>query len=218
MQDNYSCLTSSSVHDLFLEWLTSTTLWNFVDRQEQGYGSWCCKESGRGMTKCIIWDEVTDKNLQTEVQDTTKAAVLEGDSECTNIVAFSIYDTKPVDFLSACTSLQWEKQRNSFVQVQGWIIHSLFLAIPYSIRCKTINFLSLIASIMVRSKLKDIRWWKEIQAMLINTKKLTTALLICIKAYWKQLNLLLCLILDSLSYHLHFVLESPFFTLLFVKQ
>jgi hypothetical protein len=46
------------------------------------------KKSGRGLPKCIIQDEVTNKNLQAEVRGTTKAAVLEGDNECPNIVAF----------------------------------------------------------------------------------------------------------------------------------
>ena len=38
----------------------------------------------------------------------TKAAVLEGGVECTDIVAFSVYDTKPVHFLSmAAEKLAW---------------------------------------------------------------------------------------------------------------
>jgi len=37
-----------------------------------------------------------------------KAAVLEGDADCPSLVAFSIYDMKPVHFLSmACTSIKW---------------------------------------------------------------------------------------------------------------
>jgi len=40
------------------------------------------RKSGRGLPKCIIQDEVTNKNLQAEVRGTTKAAVLEGDNEC----------------------------------------------------------------------------------------------------------------------------------------
>ncbi len=38
----------------------------------------------------------------------TKAAVLEGDKECPNLVTFSVHDTKPVHFLSmSCTELKW---------------------------------------------------------------------------------------------------------------
>jgi len=42
------------------------------------------------------------------VRGLTKAAVLEGDKLCPNLVAFSVYNTKPVHFLSmSCTSLKW---------------------------------------------------------------------------------------------------------------
>ena len=46
----------------------------------------------------------------------TKAAVLKGDPECLNLVTFSVYDTKPVHFLSMpCTNLKWrEKERCVF--------------------------------------------------------------------------------------------------------
>jgi hypothetical protein len=74
------------------------------------------RKSGRGLPKCIIQDEVINKNLQAEVRGTTKAAVLEGDNECPNIVAFSVFDTKPVNVLStACTSLQWKEKTKKYL-------------------------------------------------------------------------------------------------------
>ena len=87
------------------------------------------RKSGRGLPKCIIQDEVTNKNLQAEVRGTTKAAVLEGDNECPNIVAFSVFDTKPVNVLStACTSLQWkEKTKKVFDKDAGIKILLKFL-------------------------------------------------------------------------------------------
>ena len=47
------------------------------------------------------------------VRGTLKAAVLKGDSDCPDLVPCSVYDTKPVNFLSMCTdSIQWvEKKR-----------------------------------------------------------------------------------------------------------
>jgi hypothetical protein len=63
------------------------------------------------------------------VRGTTKAAVLEGDSECPDIVAFSVYDTKHVNFLStACTSLhRREKTKKVFDKNAGINIMMRFL-------------------------------------------------------------------------------------------
>ena len=46
-------------------------------------------------------------------QGTVKAAILENDPECPNLIAASVYDTKPVHFLSmALESSEWVvKQR-----------------------------------------------------------------------------------------------------------
>jgi hypothetical protein len=47
------------------------------------------------------------------VQDTTKAVILERDNECPEIVDFSVYDTKPVNFLStACIVCSGRKNTN----------------------------------------------------------------------------------------------------------
>ncbi len=82
------------------------------------------RKIGRGLPKCEIQQEVENKNLQAKVRGTTKAAVLEGDSECPDIMAFSVYDTKPVNFLStACSSLTWrEKPRKYTTKMQGSIL------------------------------------------------------------------------------------------------
>ena len=50
------------------------------------------------------------------VRGMTMAAVLTDDPECPNLIAFSVYDMKPVHFLSmACTGLKWiEKWQKVF--------------------------------------------------------------------------------------------------------
>jgi hypothetical protein len=51
---------------------------------------------------CILQDEVK-KAEKAAVRERTKAAVFEGDPECTDLVACIVYDTKPVHLLStAC--------------------------------------------------------------------------------------------------------------------
>jgi len=111
-----------------VEWIISTTLQNFARDTFTGKNKFMvhgvARKKGRGLPKCIIQDEVTNKNLQAEVRGTTKAAVLEGDNECPNIVAFSVYDTRPVNFLStACTSLHWctgrKRQKTYLTKMQG---------------------------------------------------------------------------------------------------
>jgi hypothetical protein len=43
-----------------------------------------------------------------KVRGTVKAAVLIGDVDCPNVVATSVYDTKPVHFLPyVCKSIKW---------------------------------------------------------------------------------------------------------------
>ena len=67
----------------------------------------------RGIPKCVLQEPVKKQQLAT-TRGTMKAAVLEGDSNCPELVAVSIYDNKPVHFLTmSCDSIAWvEKKRN----------------------------------------------------------------------------------------------------------
>jgi hypothetical protein len=73
-----------------------------------------------GIPPCVLQKEVK-KNEQAAVRGKTKAAVMEGDPDCKDLVAFSVYDTKPVHFLStACTSLSSkEKSKRVFDRDAG---------------------------------------------------------------------------------------------------
>ena len=70
----------------------------------------CCT-SGRGLPSCVIQENVNQNEVLANLaQGTTKAAVLKGDSNCENLVAFSVYDSKPVHFLTMVADRQvWEK-------------------------------------------------------------------------------------------------------------
>ena len=66
------------------------------------------RKSGRGLPDHIIQDEVTSKPEVEKVRNTVKAAVLKGDPKCPGLVAVSVYDTKPVHFLSmVCDKIKW---------------------------------------------------------------------------------------------------------------
>jgi Transposase IS4 len=58
------------------------------------------RKSGRGFPLSVLQEEVKNKNELLKVRGTVKAAVLDGDIECPNLLAVSVYDTKPVHFLT----------------------------------------------------------------------------------------------------------------------
>ena len=82
--------------------------------------------SGRGVPKCVIQAEVTRKQDLEKVRHTVRAAVVKGDSVCTNLVCISLYDTKPVYILTNCCSeikwikkkkKVWHKERGAYVEL-----------------------------------------------------------------------------------------------------
>ena len=54
------------------------------------------------------------------MRGTVKAAVLEGDLDCTNLVALSVYDSKPVYYLSMVYSkLRWVEVKKDVCNVDS---------------------------------------------------------------------------------------------------
>ena len=70
-----------------------------------------CRPSGRGLPECVKQAAVVgNRTLESQARGTTKAAVLKGDNDCADLVDFSVYDSKPVHFLSmACRELRWKR-------------------------------------------------------------------------------------------------------------
>ena len=54
-----------------------------------------CK-AGRRIPECVLQDEENNPIAQRASRGTVKAVVLEGDHRCPNLIAYSVYDTKPV--------------------------------------------------------------------------------------------------------------------------
>jgi Transposase IS4 len=66
------------------------------------------RKSGRGIPDCVIQEEVKNKKDITKVRGTIKAAVLKGDRDCPDLIALSMYDSKPVNFLSmVAEEIKW---------------------------------------------------------------------------------------------------------------
>mmetsp|Transcript_43733 Transcript_43733/g.64212 ORF Transcript_43733/g.64212 Transcript_43733/m.64212 type:complete len:448 (-) Transcript_43733:705-2048(-) len=65
----------------------------------------------RGIPPIVKQEEVKRKSDLEKVRHMVKAAVLKSNEVCTNLVALSVYDTKPVYFLSnACEGIKWMKK------------------------------------------------------------------------------------------------------------
>jgi hypothetical protein len=63
---------------------------------------------GRGVPQLVYQEEIQKKSIEATVRGTVKAAVLEGDADCPNLVAVSVYDTKPVHFISMVSEcIEW---------------------------------------------------------------------------------------------------------------
>ena len=82
----------------------------------------------RGIPSCIKQNEVTRKKELENVRHTVKAAKLTGDSICSDLVVISLYDTKPVYFLSnVCKEIKWiEKTKKVHDEVQQKYINMKF--------------------------------------------------------------------------------------------
>lgn len=75
------------------------------------------RKAGRGIPKCVVQEEVkNNKDAERSARGTVRAAVLEGDKGCPNLIVASVYDTKPVHYLSMITEqIQWiEKETKVF--------------------------------------------------------------------------------------------------------
>ena len=86
------------------------------------------RPSLRGIPSCIKQNEVTRKKELEDVRHTVKAAKLTGDSICSDLVAISLYDTKPVYFLSnVCKEIKWiEKTKKVHDEAQQKYINMKF--------------------------------------------------------------------------------------------
>ena len=70
------------------------------------------RKGGRGLPLTVIQQEVTNVKEQEKVRGTVIAAELAGDPNCPSLIAVSVYDTKPVHFLTmAAENIYWEENK-----------------------------------------------------------------------------------------------------------
>ncbi len=74
------------------------------------YGVICTNSCG--LPPSVKQVEEKNPNKAELIHSTTKAGVLNNDPSCPNLVATSVYDTKPLNFMSTVTeSVRWIKKK-----------------------------------------------------------------------------------------------------------
>ena len=104
------------------------------------------RKSGRGIPSCVFQEEIQNKNEQRLVRGTAKAAVLEGDPNCPNLITSSVYDTKPVHYLSMVSeSIEWKEVQKTVYNVDTDQTESLkFLRLNQIDKCTITRWVALI--------------------------------------------------------------------------
>ena len=81
----------------------------------------------RSIPEYVKQEEEKCRKKQLTVRETVKAAVLKGDPKCPNLIATSIYDSKPVHYLSMCTEKWSEVKKNVYNRETGEMDSMKFL-------------------------------------------------------------------------------------------
>ena len=141
-----------------------------------------------------IQEVVNVPDQQEKVRGTVKGAVLTGDDELQNLVAVSVYDTKPVNFLSmCCETVQWiPKKRNIFDKVTMTTQEKTFLRLNindfYNKEMGDVDIADQVrGSYRIDKWMRKYKWWHAIfwwgfQVMMTNSY-------ICYKTFMIQQNL-----------------------------
>ena len=80
----------------------------------------------RGIPPSVLQVEQKSRKDQIKVRGNVKAALLEGDDACPNLVACSIYDTNPVHYLSmVCNKLKWVVMEKPCFNVETGMVETL---------------------------------------------------------------------------------------------
>ena len=87
------------------------------------------RNNGHGIPCCVLQQPCEKKADVTTMRGLVKAAVLEGDNDCPELVSMSLYDNEPVHFISmACDSVKWvERKRSVWNQVERKMVDVKFL-------------------------------------------------------------------------------------------
>ncbi|GFH49623.1 hypothetical protein CTEN210_06099 [Chaetoceros tenuissimus] len=124
------------------------------------------RKSGRGIPECVFQREEIKRVDQLKVRGTVKAAVVMGDPGCPNLIASSVYDTKPVHYLSMVTEeLKWIIKERSVYNVDTEEVEVLqFLRMGHIDKYNnTMGHVDvadqLRGSYRLDAKVRNLKWW-----------------------------------------------------------
>ena len=124
------------------------------------------RKPGRGIPDCVFQREEIKRVDQHKVRGTVKAAVVMGDPGCPNLIASSVYDTKPVHYLSMVTTeLKWVVKERSVYNVDTEEVEVLsFLRMGhidnYNMTMGHVDVADqLRGSYRLDAKVRNIKWW-----------------------------------------------------------
>ena len=152
-----------------------------------------CRTYGRGFPQIVIQEEVQDEAAQAQVRGTVKGAVLTGDVDCPDLVAVSVYDTKPVHFLSmACKEIKWiQKKRKVYDKATSTMVDNEFLRLnindDYNFGMGNVNIADQIrGSYRFDKWSRKFKWWHSIywwgfQVLMVNLYQ-------CYKTYVNEMK------------------------------
>ena len=141
------------------------------------------RKSGRGLPESVLQEEVSNPRMQEKVRGTVHAAELVGDPGCPSLVAVSVYDTKPVHFLTMATErIFWEeKKRQVFDKSRNQMTTMKFLRLnvndEYNFGMGGADVADqLRGSYRFDHWLRNYKWWHSIlwwgvQVLLVNSYK-----------------------------------------------
>ena len=81
----------------------------------------CCvaTKGMRGTLSCMTQDKLKSKKAQIEARVTSTAAVMEGDPKFPNLIVSSVYDTKPVHYISIVSEqLKWDVKEKECLNIE----------------------------------------------------------------------------------------------------
>lgn len=141
------------------------------------------RKGGRGLPQSVVQEEVTNPKAQETVRGTVRAAELLRDPYCPSLVAVSVYDTKPVHFLTMATErIFWEeKSRDVFDKATNQMTKMKFLRLnvndDYNFGMGGADIADQIrGSYRFDHWLRNFKWWHSIfwwgmQVLMVNAYK-----------------------------------------------
>ena len=125
-----------------------------------------CRTGSRGLTALIVQHEVTGRANINAVKGTVKAALLEGcpGLATSPLVAVSVYDTKPVHFLSmCCTGISWiEKTRDTWDDASQMMRKGTFLRLGVN-DSYNVNMNNVDVADQLRGSYRPDRWMRKMK-------------------------------------------------------